>query len=147
MIASKKLLQTLRDRGISKIELAKRLGVLPQTIQHLLSEGSNPTEKTLHALVKALDISFGELYDAPLPVDIMLQIDGEPHPVKENVVMNIQKHANIQNVLKIEDMEFPLQKMVIPVIQSIKIDGIDYSVNKEIQIQISSQHKKDNPQL
>jgi transcriptional regulator with XRE-family HTH domain len=49
----------MRERGLSRAELAARMGVSPGRVSQILSGGENLTLRTLAALSTALDARFG----------------------------------------------------------------------------------------
>jgi transcriptional regulator with XRE-family HTH domain len=49
----------MRERGLSRAELASRMGVSPGRVSQILSGGENLTLRTLAALSTALDAHFG----------------------------------------------------------------------------------------
>jgi len=49
----------MRERGISRADLASRMGVSPGRVSQILSGGENLTLRTLAALSTALDARFG----------------------------------------------------------------------------------------
>lgn len=46
----------MRERGVSQLELAQRLGISQARMSQLLSSRSNPTIKTLEKVCKALGL-------------------------------------------------------------------------------------------
>ena len=52
----------LKLQGISKKELAERMGITPGSLSRLLS-GGNPTMLTLSNIASSLNVSIGDLFD------------------------------------------------------------------------------------
>lgn len=57
-----KLEELIRQKGISKKQLAKKSGVDERTIRNIINQRQKPRSETLIALCEALEITRGEFY-------------------------------------------------------------------------------------
>jgi len=62
----------MRQRGLTRAELAERLGVSPGRVSQILSGGENLTSRTLVALSTALDAHFN--------IELVPTKDGDAYP-------------------------------------------------------------------
>ena len=72
----------MRERGLSRAELAARMGVSPGRVSQILGGGENLTLRTLAALATALDARFDfELSSLKTPDERTSRGTAEPAPV------------------------------------------------------------------
>ena len=79
----------LKQKGITQRELAKRMGIHPESLTRILA--GNPTMSTLGNLAKALEVEMSELFEVEHVIKISgyLEVGGVIHKI--NSKMDLDK--------------------------------------------------------
>lgn len=77
----------MKEKGISREEMASRLGLTPASVSNITSEKTNPTLEQLHAMSVILDIDIRELF---LPTKGTVS-PGEIDEAKRLIKLGLQK--------------------------------------------------------
>ena len=96
------LKQTLSERGINQSELARRIGVQPPQISHLISGDRGTTPENLYAIATALGVPPEEVFRAAVGL-----------PVKTEQTKRIKRMVHLASELPEEE-----QAYIIEVIES-----------------------------